>query len=189
MGIKSWIKKRQQQNQSKNLLPPPVRRLVFGDKNEEEDLKQLVGDLYDQLENLEDAHDQSYAEVQISIEGKKIEVYLKKDRGASRSTRSRKFKEETITFTLSELISQDRKYLLDQAEEKVDGVNAAPSHEVVREEGAEDTVRDPSDVSEEELMELDSEDSGSIDMSSPIESKSDDSSSDSVKESILNHTN
>lgn len=141
-----------------DLLPPPVRRLIFGEKTEEEDLKQLAGDFYDQLENLEEAHDERIMSCEIKVEGKQVKVELKKDRGSpSRGygkSSDRRMKEESVTFTLDELLEQDREYIIDRIEEQPDESVAAPGHSAT----ASVSKGSPS---EDELIELDESNSDS----------------------------
>lgn len=164
-------------------LPPPVRKLVLGQRTEEEDLKQVIGDFYDQIERLEEAQDEKYHEVNLKLEGKNIEVELKKDRGAARDgSRQRKFKEESMQFTLRELLQQDRKYHTELRESK-----EMPLKQEEEPNVSVDTVDHGSPDMSEIIEEDTDESSDGLDIDSPIDSGS--SKNQNLKDTIQNHNN
>ena len=176
---------------SENLLPPPVRRLVFGEKTEEEELKDLVGDFYDQLERMEEAHDSHYERMELVVDGsgrdQVVNVKLKKKRkqDARRMTRNSDDSNYNLidrSFTLTELMNTDRNYLTNRVEQETEPRENDSTHSTTVE------VREGEAPSTSELMEEDTPDDSGSGFESPLESSSDESDS-SVKESILDHTN
>lgn len=186
-------------NSDGKLLPPPVRRLVFGEKSEEEELKDLAGDFYDQLERMEEAHDSHYEKLELEIDGsgrdnsQAAEVKLKKKSGDKPVTRSggfgrtRKNKTDTNydlldrSFTLTELMNSDRNYLVERGETETDTREEEGMHSTTVE------VEKGDAPSTSELMDEDTPDSSDAEFESPLKSSSDEDDS-SVKENILDHT-
>lgn len=187
------------EDESSNLLPPPVRRLVFGEKKEEEELKNLVSDFYDQLERLEEAHDSHYEKLELEVDGsgrdseEVAKVKLKKKSGEKPTTRSggfgrtRKNKKDTNydlldrSFTLTELMNDNRKYLIDTVEQDIEDHEGIPQHSTTIE------VEEGGTPDRDELAEMDEKPDSQANFESPLKGSSDDSSSD-MKENILDHT-
>lgn len=167
-----------QKDSEGKLLPPPVRRLVFGEKTEREELKMLLGDLYDQLERLEEAQSTKYHRVGIEIEGKNATITIQKDQGAASNynTRSRKTETRELQFTLDDLLKQDRNYLVES--------EAAPTEATV---GAEKgTPPTDEEIKELEAPDEKQEQESSPDFESPMASSS---KNKSLKDTIQNHNN
>lgn len=180
------------------MLPSPVRRLVFGEKSEEEELKALIGDFYDQLERMEEAHNSHYEKLELEIDGggrdngQAAEVKLKKKSGDKPVVRSggygrtRKGKEDTNydllnrCFTLTELMNSDRNYLVERGEAETDTREEEGMHPTTVEVGKGEAP------STSELMDEDTPDDSGMDVESPIKSGNEDSSS-TAKENILDH--
>jgi len=181
-----------------NGLPAPVRKLVLGERSEEHDLKQILGELYDQLERMEGVHESTYEQIEISMDTSEpprkqtIDVKLKKQVGEKPSheiggySRRRQKKEDTNynlidrSFPLAELLDYDRSYHIDRAE----------SNREVRENDSEQNVSveavDGGSPDMSELVEEDSaDDSEGLDIDSPIESGSE--KNQSLKDTIQNH--
>ena len=189
-------------------LPPPVRRLVFGEKTEEKELQALVADFYDQLERLEETHGSHYEKLELEIDGsgrdrsQAANVKLKKKTGEKPSHRtggyrkSRKKKKDTNfdlldrSFTLTELMHTSRDYLVDRVEVDPEADVKLPR------DSATVRVEKGEAPSEEELMEedaaggrdqdnQDNQDNQDIGSSSK---NNEDGGGSSVKENILDHT-
>ena len=143
----------------------------------------VIADFYDMIERLENQHSESYAEVNLQLEGKNIEVELVKDRGATadRSTRTtkRKFKEEKMSFTLRELLDKDRKYHSEVSQDNLQ-MRAEEGDPSVKVE-----TRDEGSPSMDEIVEEDT--ANSMDIDSPLDSGS--SKNSSIKDAIQNHNN
>jgi len=189
--------KTQNQKTNPNGLPAPVRKLVLGERSEEHDLKQILGELYDQLERMEGVHESTYEQIEISMDtseaprNQTIDLKLKKQVGEkpSRSTggyrNSRSKKQDTNynlidrSFPLSELLDYDRSYHVDRVEEE----------NVVRENDSQKNVNveavDGGSPDMSKLVEEDSADDSSPSFESPIESGSE--KNQSLKDTIQNH--
>lgn len=181
-----------------NLLPPPVRRLVFGEKSEEEELKALIGDFCDQVERLEEAHDSHYEKLELVIDGsgrqnsQYAEIKLKKKTGEKPTTTTGGYRSSTMrkkdtnynlinrSFGLTELMQMNRNYLIDRVKTDPDNRVEVPGHSTTV-EVVEGEVPDRDDLAGMDEKSDDQNDNG---FESPL---SGEGSSD-MKENILDHT-